>query len=152
MNLDPYILSDPYALAKTAHNTIMNRRRLPHTRKAINHKVKIGEHKFYLTVGLFEDGSPGELFVHGDKAFGTINGLLDQFCICISMLFQLGMPVEDIVKKFSNQRFQPSGPTSDKAIPMCSSIVDYISKWLELMFVKNNQISLQTQQIDKSRP
>jgi ribonucleoside-diphosphate reductase alpha chain len=111
------------------------RRRLPDTRAAINHKFDIAGHEGYLTVGLFEDGQPGELFVTMAKEGSTIGGLMDTIGTLTSMSLQYGVPLETLLKKFAHQRFEPSGFTKNAEIRNASSIIDYVFRWLALQFI-----------------
>jgi ribonucleoside-diphosphate reductase alpha chain len=111
------------------------RRRLPDERKSITHKFDIAGHEGYLTVGLFEDGQPGELFVTMAKEGSTISGLMDAFATQTSYALQFGVPVKFMVDKFSHMRFEPSGFTRNKEIPIAKSIVDYIFRWMASHFL-----------------
>jgi ribonucleoside-diphosphate reductase alpha chain len=111
------------------------RRRLSDTRTAITHKFDIAGHEGYLTVGLFEDGQPGELFITMAKEGSTIGGLMDSIGTLTSMAFQYGVPLEALVKKFAHQRFEPSGFTKNAEIRNASSITDYVFRWLALQFI-----------------
>jgi ribonucleoside-diphosphate reductase alpha chain len=111
------------------------RRRLPETRHAVNHKFDIAGHEGYLTVGLFEDGQPGELFITMAKEGSTIGGLMDSVATLTSMALQYGVPLEALVKKFSHQRFEPSGFTKHPGIRQASSIIDYVFRWMALQFL-----------------
>jgi ribonucleoside-diphosphate reductase alpha chain len=111
------------------------RRRLPDERKAVTHKFDIGGHEGYLTVGLFEDGQPGELFVTMAKEGSTISGLMDAFATQTSYSLQFGVPLKFMVDKFSHMRFEPSGFTKNKEIPIAKSIVDYIFRWMASHFL-----------------
>jgi len=110
------------------------RRRLPETRQAVTHKFDIAGHEGYLTVGLFEDGSPGELFITMAKEGSTIGGLMDSVATLTSMALQYGVPLDALVKKFSHQRFEPSGFTKNPNIRNCSSIPDYVFRWMSHTF------------------
>jgi len=110
------------------------RRRLPETRQAVTHKFDIAGHEGYLTVGLFEDGSPGELFITMAKEGSTIGGLMDSVATLTSMALQYGVPLDALVKKFSHQRFEPSGFTKNPSIRNCSSIPDYVFRWMSHTF------------------
>lgn len=107
------------------------RRRMPVTRQALTHKFDIAGHEGYLTVGFFEDGQVGELFIQMAKEGSTIGGLMDSIGILTSMAIQYGVPLEDLVKKFEHQRFEPSGWTKNKDIKQASSVIDYIFRWLK---------------------
>jgi ribonucleoside-diphosphate reductase alpha chain len=111
------------------------RRRLSDTRHAITHKFDIAGHEGYLTVGLFEDGHPGELFVTMAKEGSTIGGLMDTIGTLTSMSLQYGVPLETLLKKFGHQRFEPSGFTKNPEIRNASSIIDYVFRWLALQFI-----------------
>jgi ribonucleoside-diphosphate reductase alpha chain len=111
------------------------RRRLFDTRKAITHKFDIAGHEGYLTVGLFEDGQPGELFITMAKEGSTIGGLMDGIGTLTSMALQYGVPMEALVRKFAHQRFEPSGFTKNPEIRNASSIPDYVFRWLAMQFV-----------------
>jgi ribonucleoside-diphosphate reductase alpha chain len=111
------------------------RRRLPDTRMAINHKFDVAGHEGYLTVGLFENGQPGELFVTMAKEGSTIGGLMDSVGALTSMSLQYGVPLEALVKKFAHQRFEPSGFTKNPDIRQASSIIDYVFRWMACQFV-----------------
>jgi ribonucleoside-diphosphate reductase alpha chain len=110
------------------------RRRLPDTRMAVNHKFEIAGHEGYMTVGLFEDGRPGELFVTMAKEGSTIGGLMDTIGALTSMSLQYGVPLESLVKKFAHQRFEPSGFTRNPDIRNAASIIDYVFRWMGVQF------------------
>jgi ribonucleoside-diphosphate reductase alpha chain len=112
------------------------RRRMPETRVAINHKFEIAGHKGYLTVGMFEDGQPGELFIQMNKEGSTIGGLMDTIATLTSISLQYGVPLESLVKKFAYQRFEPSGFTKNPDIRSATSITDYVFRWLGCQFIK----------------
>jgi len=112
-----------------------HRHRLPATRPSTTHKFNVANHEGYLTVGMFEDGTPGELFITMAKEGSTVGGLMDAFATVISLCLQYGVPLEDLVKKFSHQRFEPNGMTSNRDIPFAKSIVDYIFRWLGMEFL-----------------
>lgn len=110
-------------------------RKLPVTRMAVNHKFQVGTFKGYLTVGLFDDGQPGEIFVKSSKdGSSDFGGLLGCLAMTASMALQRGTPLEDLCRKWKYTRFEPSGPTGNPDIPLASSIADYLGKWLELQF------------------
>jgi len=111
------------------------RRRLPDTRTAITHKFDIAGHEGYLTVGLFDDGQPGELFITMAKEGSTIGGLMDSIGTLTSLAWQYGVPLEALVKKFAHQRFEPSGFTKNPDIRNASSITDYVFRWMALQFI-----------------
>ncbi|MCW5777279.1 MAG: adenosylcobalamin-dependent ribonucleoside-diphosphate reductase [Phycisphaeraceae bacterium] len=111
------------------------RRRLPDTRRSITHKFNVAGHEGYLTVGLYEDGLPGELFITMAKEGSTIGGLMDSLGTATSVALQYGVPVESLVTKFTHQRFEPAGMTTNRDIPMAKSLVDYIFRWLGMQFI-----------------
>ena len=111
------------------------RRRLPDTRAAVTHKFDIAGHEGYLTVGLFENGQPGELFVTMAKEGSTIGGLMDSIGTLTSMALQYGVPLEALVKKFAHQRFEPSGFTKNPEVRNASSITDYVFRWMAFQFI-----------------
>ena len=111
------------------------RRRLPETRSATTHKFDIAGHEGYLTVGLFENGQPGELFITMAKEGSTIGGLMDSIGTLTSMALQYGVPLEALVKKFAHQRFEPSGFTKNPDIRNASSITDYVFRWMAIQFI-----------------
>ena len=121
----------------------LRRRRLPDERRAITHKFKVGSHEGYITVGLYDDGSPGELFMTMSKEGSVISGLMDSFATAISIGLQYGVPLEVLVNKFVHMRFEPSGYTNNPQIRIAKSITDYIFRWLAIKFLpQESQISL----------
>jgi ribonucleoside-diphosphate reductase alpha chain len=116
---------------------IPRRHRLPDERKSITHKFQIGGvHEGYFTVGLYDDGMPGEIFITMAKEGSTISGLMDTIATMTSILLQYGVPLEVLVNKFSHMRFEPSGFTKNPDIKIAKSVVDYIFRWLGLKFLK----------------
>jgi ribonucleoside-diphosphate reductase alpha chain len=111
------------------------RRRLPDERPAITHKFSIAGHEGYITVGMFEDGSPGEIFLVMAKEGSTISGLMDAFATSISLALQYRVPLKALIDKFSHMRFEPAGFTNNKEIPIAKSIMDYIFRWLASKFL-----------------
>jgi ribonucleoside-diphosphate reductase alpha chain len=111
------------------------RRRLPETRTSITHKFSVAGHEGYLTVGLYEDGQPGELFITMAKEGSTVGGLMDVVGTCVSMALQYGVPLITLVDKFRHARFEPAGMTSNKNIPFAKSLIDYIFCWLGCQFI-----------------
>src|SRR6185436_3994483 len=105
------------------------------TRASITHKFNIGGHEGYLTVGLYEDGMPGELFITMAKEGSTIGGLMDSLGTAVSVALQYGVPVESLVNKFTHQRFEPAGLTGNRDIPFAKSLVDYIFRWMGMEFI-----------------
>ena len=112
-----------------------DRRRLPATRHSFTHKFSVGGHEGYVTVGMFEDGSPGELFINMAKEGSTIGGLMDVIGTLTSMGLQYGVPLEVFVDKFSHSRFEPAGWTSNPDIPHAKSVADYIFRWVGIQYL-----------------
>ena len=110
------------------------REKLPTDRKSITHKFTVNTHKGYMTVGLYEDGRPGELFITMAKEGSTVGGLMDAIGILTSIALQSGVPLIDLVRKFRGTTFEPMGPTMNKQIPVASSVVDYVFTWMGLEF------------------
>jgi len=113
------------------------RRKLPDERASITHKFSIAGQEGYFMVGLFEDGSPGEIFIKMNKEGSTISGLMDSFAISISMALQYGVPLRVLVNKFTNTRFEPAGYTANRDIPIAKSLMDYIFRWFDMKFHPN---------------
>ncbi|RYX84162.1 vitamin B12-dependent ribonucleotide reductase [bacterium] len=113
------------------------RRKLPDERQSITHKFSIAGQEGYFMVGLYEDGSPGEIFIKMSKEGSTISGLMDSFAVAISMCLQYGVPLRVLVNKFSHTRFEPSGYTTNRDIPLAKSLMDYIFRWFDQKFHPN---------------
>jgi ribonucleoside-diphosphate reductase alpha chain len=111
------------------------RRKLPDERRSITHKFSIGGHEGYITVGMYDDGSPGEIFITMAKEGSTISGLMDAFATAVSFNLQYGVPLKFLVDKFAHVRFEPSGWTGNQQIPYAKSIMDYIFRWLGAKFL-----------------
>lgn len=107
---------------------------LPDERPSLTQKISIGELDAYVTVGMYPDGRPGEIFIKCDKEGSMIKGMLHSFAIAISLGLQHGIPLEVFSDKFKHMRFEPGGFTGDKEISYAASVVDYIFKWLEMRF------------------
>jgi ribonucleoside-diphosphate reductase alpha chain len=125
----------PAAPAREVPERRAVRRKLPDERRAITHKFSINEHEGYITVGLYEDGQPGEIFLVMAKEGSTISGLMDSLATSISIALQYGVPLQTLVDKFSHTRFEPSGFTKNPEIPIAKSITDYIFRWLASKFL-----------------
>jgi ribonucleoside-diphosphate reductase alpha chain len=123
----------PVAAAGKASQPV--RRKLPDERHAITHKFDISGHEGYVTVGLFEDGMPGEIFLVMAKEGSTISGFADAFAQAISYALQYGVPLQALVDKFSHVRFEPSGMTKNPDVRFAKSIVDYIFRWMASKFL-----------------
>jgi ribonucleoside-diphosphate reductase alpha chain len=111
------------------------RRRLPDERPSVTHKFRVGEQEGYITVGLFENGQPGEMFITISKEGSTIRGLMDSVAVLTSLALQYGVPLEDLVRKFRGVHFEPAGFTDNPDLPQASSLVDYVFRWLEQRFL-----------------
>ena len=111
------------------------RRKLPNERSSITHKFSIGGHEGYLTVGKYEDGTPGEIFIKMAKEGSTLSGIMDAFALSVSIALQYGVPLRALVDKFVNSRFEPSGYTGNPRIRYAKSVVDYIGRWLGGKFI-----------------
>ncbi len=126
-----------------AQDSRIRRRRLSDERRALTHKFKVGSHEGYITVGLYDDGTPGEIFVTMAKEGSVISGLMDSFATAVSIGLQYGVPLEVLVNKFVHMRFEPSGYTNNPQIRIAKSITDYIFRWLALKFLpRESQMSL----------
>jgi ribonucleoside-diphosphate reductase alpha chain len=115
------------------------RHRLDDERMSITHKFNVGGHEGYITVGLYQDGSPGELFITMAKEGSTVSGLMDSFACAVSLALQHGVPLKLLCEKFAHTRFEPSGWTNNTDIGFAKSIMDYIFRWLQLRFLTGQQ-------------
>lgn len=122
----PKVSSDAY---------VARRRRLPDERRSITHKFEIGQHQGYITVGLYDDGNPGEIFLKMSKEGSSLSGLVDAFATSISIGLQYGVPLKVFVTKFAYTRFEPSGATQNPNLPEAKSVVDYVFRWLSMKFL-----------------
>ncbi len=111
------------------------RRKLPDERQAITHKFEIAGHEGYITIGLYEDGMPGEIFLVMAKEGSTISGFADAFAQAVSYALQYGVPLQVLVDKFSHVRFEPAGMTKNPQVRIAKSIVDYVFRWLATKFL-----------------
>jgi ribonucleoside-diphosphate reductase alpha chain len=125
--------SQPQTVEKIVYRPV--RRKLPDERQSVTHKFSIGGHEGYITVGLYEDGTPGEVFISMAKEGSTISGLMDTLATSISYGLQYGVPLKFFVDKFSHVRFEPSGWTGNPQVPYAKSIIDYIFRWLGARFL-----------------
>ena len=121
--------------AADKQKAVPRRERLPDTRQSFTHKFSIAGHEGYITVGLYDDGRPGELFITMAKEGSTVGGLMDCFGTAVSMSLQYGVPLDVYVNKFSHTRFEPMGHTKNPDIRIAKSIVDYIFRWLGITFL-----------------
>ena len=111
----------------------------PMSAPRITHKFNVGGHEGYLTIGMYEDGTPGEIFLRMAKEGSTISGLMDSFATAISLALQYGVPLKDLVNKFSHLRFEPAGFTGNRDIPMAKSLVDYIFRYMATKFMSQDE-------------
>jgi ribonucleoside-diphosphate reductase alpha chain len=118
------------------------RHRLPDERASLTHKFNIAGHEGYITVGLYPNGQPGEIFIRMAKEGSTVSGLMDSFATAASIALQHGVPLKVLCEKFAHSRFEPSGWTGNEHIGYAKSIMDYIFRWLQLRFLSGQQLSL----------
>ncbi len=111
------------------------RRRLENERQSITHKFSIAGHEGYFTVGLYDDGTPGEFFIKMSKEGSTLSGIMDSLALSISLNLQYGVPLEVLISKFTHSRFEPAGMTNNREIPIAKSLMDYIGRWLAVKFL-----------------
>ncbi|MCI4317831.1 MAG: vitamin B12-dependent ribonucleotide reductase, partial [Thermoplasmata archaeon] len=132
--------SQPYETGKGKKTVVQgvrapSRERLPDERKAITHHFQVGGHDGYVTVGLYPDGRPGELFFRVTKEGSTVNGLMDSLGISMSMALQHGVPLKDLVRKLAHMRFEPAGATNNPKVRFAKSIPDYVARWMAIEFL-----------------
>jgi ribonucleoside-diphosphate reductase alpha chain len=132
---DKEAVVEAVAKAEPAADPKPYRRRLPDERRAVTHKFQIAGHEGYITVGLYPDGQPGEIFLKMAKEGSTVSGLMDTLATMTSISLQYGVPLRDLVNKFSHMRFEPAGFTGNSEIPIAKSIVDYIFRWMGSRFL-----------------
>ena len=118
------------------------RHRLPGERASVTHKFGLGGHEGYITVGLYPNGSPGEIFIRMAKEGSTVSGLMDSFATAISISLQHGVPLRVLCEKFAHTRFEPSGWTGNPEIGYAKSIMDYIFRWIQMRFLSGQQLDL----------
>jgi len=118
------------------------RHRLPGERASVTHKFGLAGHEGYITVGLYPNGSPGEIFIRMAKEGSTVSGLMDSFATAISLALQHGVPLRVLCEKFAHTRFEPSGWTGNPEIGYAKSIMDYIFRWIQLRFLSGQQLDL----------
>ena len=118
------------------------RRRLPDERHSLTHHFSVGGQEGYVTIGLYEDGLPGEMFIRMSKEGSTVSGLMDSFATAVSLALQYGVPLQVLCSKFSHTRFEPNGWSGNPQIGYAKSLMDYLFRWLELRFLKAEQGSL----------
>jgi ribonucleoside-diphosphate reductase alpha chain len=130
---------EPRIVEKIVYKEVPRRRKLPDERMAIAHKFTIAGHEGYIHVGMYEDGTPGEIFIKMAKEGSMLSGVMDTLALSISMNLQYGVPLEVLCEKLVNTRFEPMGMTGNKEIPMVKSIMDYMGRWLALKFLTKEQ-------------
>jgi ribonucleoside-diphosphate reductase alpha chain len=138
--IQPLQTKDANAKPETVSPEIVptaRRRRLPEDRTSITHKFSISGYEGYVTIGQYEDGTPGEMFIRMAKAGSVISGLMDGFALSISMALQYGVPLDVLCEKYTHTRFEPSGFTTNRQIPMTTSILDYIFRWISSKYLEN---------------
>jgi ribonucleoside-diphosphate reductase alpha chain len=128
------------------------RRRLPNERRSITHKFTIGGHEGYVTVGLYTDGNPGEIFIVMAKEGSVISGMVDSFATAVSLALQYGVPLRVLVDKFVNVRFEPSGITANPEIRFAKSVTDYVFRWLALKFIPDHPVLAEGRHRAPERP
>jgi ribonucleoside-diphosphate reductase alpha chain len=116
------------------------RRKLPDERKSITHKFSVGGHEGYIIVGMYEEGTPGEIFIKMAKEGSTLSGFMDGLALSISIGLQYGVPLKALVDKLTNTRFEPSGFTENPTIRYSSSVLDYIARWLGGKFLSSEYL------------
>jgi ribonucleoside-diphosphate reductase alpha chain len=135
----PISAAAPATIEKIVYRPV--RRKLPDERQSVTHKFSIAGHEGYITVGMYEDGAPGEVFIAMAKEGSTISGLMDTLATSISYGLQYGVPLKFFVDKFSHVRFEPSGWTNNSQVPYAKSIIDYIFRWLGHRFLGITELS-----------
>ena len=118
------------------------RHRLPDERASLTHKFNIAGHEGYITVGMYPNNQPGEIFIKMAKEGSTVSGLMDSFATAVSLSLQHGVPLKVLCEKFAHSRFEPSGWTGNEQLGYAKSIMDYIFRWLQLRFLSGTQLSL----------
>ena len=128
------------------------RRHLPDERNARTHKFSIAGHEGYITVGMYDDGSPGEVFLKMSKEGSTISGLMDTVAVMTSIALQYGVPLKALVDKFSHTRYEPAGFTQNPEIPIAKSVTDYVFRWLGLNFLTADEPAPEAAEEQKGEP
>jgi ribonucleoside-diphosphate reductase alpha chain len=124
-------------VTEDAQPMVATRRSLPSTRQSITHKFSVSNYEGYLTIGIYDDGTPGEIFIKVAKEGSALSGMCQAFCRAFSIALQHGLSVDDAVTRFKGMRFEPMGATSNPAIPEAQSLVDYVARYLELEYGSN---------------
>ena len=133
------VAANESAASECSEPTRAVRRHLPAERRALTHHFSIAGQEGYLTVGVYEDGLPGEIFITMAKQGSTISGLMDAFATVVSLALQHGVPLRVLCEKLSHMRFEPSGWSGNPKIGYAKSLMDYIARWLELRFLTGDQ-------------
>jgi len=133
------VAANESAASECSEPTRAVRRHLPDERRALTHHFSIAGQEGYLTVGVYEDGLPGEIFITMAKQGSTISGLMDAFATVVSLALQHGVPLRVLCEKLSHMRFEPSGWSGNPKIGYAKSLMDYIARWLELRFLTGDQ-------------
>jgi ribonucleoside-diphosphate reductase alpha chain len=123
------------------------REKMPSERASVTHKFGVGGHEGYITVGMYEDGRPGEIFIKMSKEGSTLSGVMDGLALTVSLGLQYGVPLKVFVDKLLNTRFEPSGITSNPNIRFVSSVLDYIARWLGGRFISMDYLKLSAEQV-----
>jgi len=123
------------------------REKMPTERASVTHKFSVGGHEGYITVGMYEDGRPGEIFIKMSKEGSTLSGVMDGLALTISLGLQYGVPLKVFVDKLVNTRFEPSGITANANIRFVSSVLDYIARWLGGRFISTDYLKLTHEQV-----
>ena len=131
----------PVAQQQELFLQVPKRHKLPSERQSITHKFSVGGHEGYITVGMYEDGTPGEIFIKMSKEGSTLSGFMDGFALSVSIGLQYGVPLKALVDKFINTRFEPSGYTGHRSIPYAKSVLDYIGRWLGGRFISADYLT-----------
>jgi ribonucleoside-diphosphate reductase alpha chain len=131
----------PVAQQQELFLQVPKRHKLPSERQSITHKFSVGGHEGYITVGKYDDGTPGEIFIKMSKEGSTLSGFMDGFALSVSIGLQYGVPLKALVDKFINTRFEPSGYTGHKEIPYAKSVLDYIGRWLGGRFISADYLT-----------
>ncbi|GAC1678274.1 MAG: hypothetical protein PVS2B2_15280 [Candidatus Acidiferrum sp.] len=118
------------------------REKMPTERASVTHKFSVGTHEGYITVGMYEDGRPGEIFIKMSKEGSTLSGVMDGLALTVSLGLQYGVPLKVYVDKLLNTRFEPSGITANPNIRFVSSVLDYIARWLGGRFISSEYLKL----------
>src|SRR5437588_1742261 len=142
LNAESRVLSADFAQQNLEAPPRAVRHKLPEERLSVTHKFEVGGHEGYITVGLYKDGSPGEIFIRMAKEGSTVAGLMDSFATAVSLALQHGVPLKVLCEKFAHTRFEPSGWSKNPEIGFAKSIMDYIFRWLHLRFLTGQQQSL----------